>query len=245
MKHSIARICAFVNGDYRSVLRDSMMMVIFVSPLIMGLGVRIIIPYIFEQILNFLKFDFTQYMTGIAGFLLQIPPLMYGMVAGFIILDERDDGVLQYLTVTPLSRTGYLVYRISMPAIAGTVASALFLLICDLVQYFTFRLLPLFFLAALGAPLVSLLLASFAHDKVEALTLAKAASFILIPGFVVFFTDSPLQFLCGITPSFWVIKATLAMYAHDPLYLVYVGTGVIVTVLYIWMLVRRFSSKVL
>jgi fluoroquinolone transport system permease protein len=245
MKHPMQRTLAFIKGDYLSIWRDSMMMVMFISPILMGLGIRIILPYFSEQALRLFNFDITPYLTGVAGFFILIPPLMYGLVAGFLILDERDEGVLQYLTVTPLSRGGYLVYRMTMPAIAGVAASALFIALCDLVPYFTLKLIPLFILGALNAPLISLLMATYARDKVEALTMAKAASISFLPAIVIFITDSPLQFICGITPSFWAVKAIISLYANDSLYLLYVAAGIMVLFMYGFLLVRKFSSKVL
>lgn len=72
--------------------------------------------FVSEQIEQLFKFDITQYSIGIAGFFILLPPLLYGIVAGFIILNECDAGVLQYLMVTHF-RGGYLLYRISMPAL--------------------------------------------------------------------------------------------------------------------------------
>jgi len=245
MKQSILRTISFIRGDYRSIWRDSMMMVMLVSPLLMGLGIRIIIPYINEQLMHLLRFDITPYLTGIGGFLIQVPPLMYGMVAGFLILDERDEGVLQYLTVTPLSRGGYLIYRITMPAIVGIVASLLFISISGLLPSVTVSLLPLLIPAALGAPVISLLLATFAHDKVEALTIAKAASTSFLPALVIFFTDSPIQYVCGFTPSFWIVKGMIALYTNSPFFLVYVAAGVLIASGYMLLFICKFIKKVI
>lgn len=241
----ILRTYAFIKGDYLSIWRDSMMMVMFISPLLIGLAIRILHPFVSEQIEHLFKFDITSSLIGIAGFFILLPPLLYGIVAGFIILDERDDGVLQYLTVTPLSRGGYLLYRISMPALAGFVVCAPFVVLCDLLPHFTIKLIPLLFLSASGAPLTALLMATFARNKVEALTMAKATSISFLPALVVFFTDSPFQFLSGIAPSFWIVKGIIAVYNQDPFYPLFIAGGVVITLGYTMVLIRKFFSKVL
>ncbi|HEX3020195.1 MAG TPA: hypothetical protein VHP36_07825 [Chitinispirillaceae bacterium] len=245
MSKPFHRTISFIRGDYISVLRDSMMGILFISPVLIGLAIRILLPYLQEILDRFFNFDLTCYFTGISGFLIQLPPLLYGLVAGFIIIDERDEGVLQYLTVTPLSRGGYLAYRIIMPSLASIAASVLCLAISAIVPVFFFKLLPVLILSSLGSPLIALLLAAYAHDKIAALPLTKLISLSLLPALVVFFCDSPLQFICGITPAFWIVKAIVSLYRNDPFYLVYTFGGLFMTTIYMFILYRIFSRKVL
>ncbi len=44
-------------------------------------------------------------------FLVLQVPVMYGVVIGFLVLDERDDGTLEALRVTPVSMSAYAYYR--------------------------------------------------------------------------------------------------------------------------------------
>lgn len=49
--------------------------------------------------------------------------MLLGILAEFIILDERDDHLLEYYAITPLQKSGYLGYRLLMPVIISFIFS--------------------------------------------------------------------------------------------------------------------------
>jgi hypothetical protein len=73
VKTSVLRTFAFAKGDYLSIWRDSMMMLMFISPLLIGLVIRIFLPFISGQIEHVFKFDITPCLIGIAGFFILLP----------------------------------------------------------------------------------------------------------------------------------------------------------------------------
>jgi len=42
-------------------------------------------------------------------------PITFGVLIGFLLLDEKDDDTLTALQVTPLSTNGYVAYRVAVP----------------------------------------------------------------------------------------------------------------------------------
>ena len=58
-------------------------------------------------------FDLRPYYDAFMGyFLVSLAPMMFGIVIGFLLLDECDDNTLMALQVTPLSLNNYLLYRL-------------------------------------------------------------------------------------------------------------------------------------
>jgi fluoroquinolone transport system permease protein len=68
-------------------------------------------------------------------------------------------------------------------------------------------LLPIALLAALEGPIFALLLASLAANKVQGLAVMKGLSLILVAPLVAYFVAEPSQWLFGLAPTFWPIKA--------------------------------------
>src|SRR5215210_6416302 len=96
-------IRTFGSVDARNVRRDSLLRWMPVVPILIALAVRLIFPIVMERLGQLLKFDLLQYHHLVASYvLLLITPLMYGMVVGFLFLDQRDDDTLTALRVTPV-----------------------------------------------------------------------------------------------------------------------------------------------
>src|SRR4051794_18266638 len=107
-------IKVFGSGDIRSVRRDSLLRWMPVLPIILALGVRLVFPLVLERLGQLAGLDLAQYFPIMASaILLLITPILYGMMVGFLFLDQRDDGTLTALRVTPVSLNSYIAYRLS------------------------------------------------------------------------------------------------------------------------------------
>ena len=200
---------ALGRNDLRSVRRDSLLAGVVLLPWLLVAGLRLVVP------------PFTAWLAGVHGFnatpftplilslfcVLQIP-LVVGMLTGFLVLDERDDGTLTALRVTPLSLEGYARYRI----MAAVLLSAAFILISIPLsglrpQPALAALAPVALLAGLFAPIIALLLATFAGNKVEGMALSKGFALLLLGPLAAYFLPDDRQVLLGLLPTFWPAKA--------------------------------------
>ena len=74
--------------------------------------------------------------------------MMYEMMIGFMILEERDENILSYLFVTPLSKAEYILYRTGLAMIMSTAFNIFFFIFLTwlksgysgLCQYLSFQL---------------------------------------------------------------------------------------------------------
>jgi fluoroquinolone transport system permease protein len=228
--------------DARAISRDSMLVWMFFLPLLMGLIVRFGLPPLAVVLHERFDFDLAPYHHLLSGYLLlMLPPMLVGLVAGFLLLDERDDQTLTALLVTPLSLDSYLLYRIGTPLVLCTAMTAGALAFSGLSLVPWPALLPVLLLAAMEGPIMALFLASFAANKVQGFAVMKAMGTPLALPVLAWFVDLPLQLFAGLIPTYWPLRAYWS--AGDPgaLYAASLVIGFAMHAGILWWLVRRFS----
>lgn len=230
-------------GDFKNIIRDPMLCFALAIPLICGGGVRIILPFFAQLLHRELNFNLTAYYDLFMSILIMVPALLYGWICGFLILDERDEQILSYIAVTPVSKRGFLLYRLSIPVLLSIPGSFLVLILSGLTEIKVVPFLPVVLLAALEAPMVSLFLGAFAKNKVEGLALAKGLGVFLLAPILGYFIRSPWTMFAGIAPPYWV---SMAFLTGDPArlwYWIYIGAGIVVHAACLLLLLKKFSGK--
>ncbi len=239
------RVKALLLGDLKNISRDPILLVSIIAPLLTAIVMRLGLPFAAEMLWQKLQFDLTPYYNLIISIMLLICPFMLGMLAGFIILDERDENILMFFTVTPLTKTGYLAYRMLSPIICCFIMSFVMVYIIGLVSIDFTRLLAVAIVASLEAPMVALFMGAFAANKVEGLAFSKALGILFIAPAVGYFVKSGWQLLAGIAPTYWVSKVFIYGIQGSSLYWVYAIVGVLVHLLFMYALYRKFENKAL
>jgi fluoroquinolone transport system permease protein len=202
--------------DARSVVRDELLIWMMMVPLLMGAGVRFLVPYAAGLIRQAVGFNLAPYFPLLVSLLAQIMPLMAGMVIGFLLLDQRDDRTLAAIQVTPLGLDGYLVYRLALPLALSVVFTAVMIPLTGLAPLGWLDILLIALSAAPLAPIMALFLALVAENKVQGLALTKALGVIVVPPAAAYFIPGSAQWLFGIVPTFWPARFCWALQAGDP-----------------------------
>ena len=104
--------------DLRKFRRDSLLVWSLVYPLLMAALLRWFSPRLEAWLARDYAFELGPYLPLIGMLVLLATPVMTGVVVGFLMLDERDEGVLAALAVTPLRVEQYLAWRIGAPLLA-------------------------------------------------------------------------------------------------------------------------------
>ncbi len=202
-------------ADIRNVNRDSLLRLILIFPWIIAVLLRWVLPFMAEGFAD--RFDFRIYYGLLTSFFsIMLMPQLFGYVIGFMLLDERDDGTLQALRVTPLSLNRYLVYKLTVPVLMSVVAVYIFVPVVGLVTLPYAPLLPIALVAALEGPIFALLLSSLATNKVQGLAVMKGLSLVLVAPMVAYFVPEPWQWFFSLAPTFWPLKAFWQLLAGEP-----------------------------
>ena len=108
--------------DARSIGRDGLMRILPAVPLLVVLPVRFVLPVLLARLGDVFGMPLDAYYPGIASAaLLLISPSLYGLLVGFLLLDQRDENTLTALRVTPLPVRSYLLYRLAAPTALGPI----------------------------------------------------------------------------------------------------------------------------
>jgi hypothetical protein len=181
---------------------------------------------------------FSRYVAPIA---ISIPAFLIGWVTGFLFLEDRDEGTLLALDITPVGKRGFIAYRVAV-----TVLITMLLTVYDV-----WLVLPgtgpgmtalLAVLVAAEAVAATFILPAVARNKVEGLAITKLTNIAgIVPVLAVI--PSPLRYIAGIVPTFW-IGELLGLSSER-----YLPTGVIVVLALVshfavaWLLFRFMQRK--
>jgi fluoroquinolone transport system permease protein len=235
---------ALVLADSRSLWRDPLLGWVLVLPIGLALLLRPLIPRIHEALHAGLAFDLEPYYPLVMSGYLMTAPGMVGMVIGFVLLDERDARTLTALRVTPLSMQHYLAYRIALPLLLGTASTLIGYPLTGITPLPFPSLLVIAIVAGFSAPLLALVLAVAAPNKVAGFAVVKVMNAVNLLPVVAYFVPIPLQFLAGILPTYWPMRALWSAAAGEP-YVVHLLIGGIVAGAALVVAARLFERRLL
>lgn len=192
--------------DAKSVVRDSLLRWMLLLPILLALLMRWGVPGLANSLLTEYGFDLRPYYPLITSFMVLVSPMLIGVVIGFLLLDQRDDGTLAALQVTPLSLNGFLIYRITVPMVLGVLLTLAIIPLTGLVQIHPLSVLVVAVAAAPFGPIYALLLPCFADNKVQGFALMKALGILSWPPIIAYFLPPIWQWVMGIVPTYWPVK---------------------------------------
>jgi fluoroquinolone transport system permease protein len=127
-----------------------------------------------------------------------------------VVLSEADDSIARSLFVSPAGKTGYIISRLVFPAFISYGADIMLLLVFSLTSPDVVFLLFIPLVSCLLAITVSMLVITYAGNRVEGMALEKLSGALMLGLFIPFFVSGPAQYLFSILPSFWLARFILA-----------------------------------
>lgn len=225
--------------DLKSLSRDAMLRWMLVSPFLLVVAIRAALGLASARYPGLAgAYPFYPLLLNSVLVLLNAP--LFGMLVGFILLDERDDQTLIALQTTPLSLAGYFSYRIGLPLALTFLLTMITLLIAGVGGVDFGHVAAAGLLAALITPIFALALGAFAQNKVQGFALAKASGGVLFPSLAAFFLPAGWQWLCYLFPTYWPLKLFWALDAGEPLAWLYFAAGLLYLSALNWLLLRHF-----
>lgn len=234
-------LASFSGNDLRLLRRDGLLLYVAASPLLLAGLLRWELRSLTERLAP--TIDLTAYYPLIMAAFWLVLPTIFGLMASFFILDERDEQVLLALRVTPLPAWVYLAYRVASALLLNLVTVFLSYWIVGIVRLSLGQLTAIALLMALNAPLFALLVVSFAEDKVKGLTLVKGFGLLTFLPAATPFVGRGWELALALIPTYWPLKATLLLAEARPVGL-YLLLGLLWQLLLLALLVRRFTQRV-
>ncbi|WP_042220813.1 hypothetical protein [Oceanobacillus manasiensis] len=227
-----------IRGDMRQIYRDPMLFISMVGPILLILLVRFIVPFVTAH------FAIESYNVLLASFFILLIPLLLGVMTGFIMLDERDDKMIDYFAVTPLSKIGYLIYRLLFPGVLTIFYGIVFVEWASPESLAALDTLLVIVMLAMEAPIICLCLVALAANKIEGLALSKGVGLVVFVPFIIYFVPLPWQLVGSILPTYWTANLFLVGDISFGMLLIIGILGIFIHILYIVFLSKQFLRKI-
>jgi len=235
-------LSVILGAELKNVRRDSFLAWLVIYPLFLALVLRIVLPYLTEYA-NGYNIDLVHYYPVILSYMtLLLVPIIFGIVVGFSLIDERDDGTLTALRVTPLPIASYMFFKTALVMLASIMLTFVTLPLSNIIAVDLSSVLPIAILASLEAPIFGLLINSFAKNKVEAFAVMKFLGVLFIAPLGAFFIAGAWSCSFMIFPAYWPLKAFWNLAAGKPYWWLIV-TGIIYHLVILFPLYRRFVRR--
>jgi fluoroquinolone transport system permease protein len=228
--------------DYKLLKGDPMLMLSMAVPFILWALMQFVIPWVIDLVMEQWNTDLSPYYRQAGTFFLMLIPMMMGMVYGFILLDERDGGIITAISVTPTGKAGYLKLRLGIPLIISFVAILLFQVLLDLSE--TLNLVQLITISAIIASqslILLLFLGAFADNKVMGLAISKGFGILLLGPMLDYIIPPPYNWSGAYSPMFWASRTLLA--ETELGFWFYACITILFQSLLLWILFIKFRAR--
>ncbi len=191
------RFFALMRADAKNIIRDPVL--VYVS--ILAILPTFIIYFFGEKIANEFNFPTSVFNLAVPT-ILTFSAFLVGWISGFLILEERDDGPLIAVEITPIGKNGLMVYRLTLTFIMSAIITLLSieLLLPNMVWE-----MKIFYIILIGLEAMSmaLIIPALANNKVEGLAVAKLVNIgALMPALALI--PSAWRYLGAIFPTYWI-----------------------------------------
>jgi fluoroquinolone transport system permease protein len=230
-------------NDVRLIGRDQFMLWLAAYPLFNFFILRYVVPWLAIWSETNYQTDIRPYYVLLSSYLLVVlVPMLIGVVAGLLLIEEREDNTLTAMLVTPVSLNQFVGYRLSLAAGFTFVLLLGFIPLVKIVALPLGSALVLAFFAAVSAPVTALLFFSIAQDKVQAFGVLKVLGTLNLVPAVAYAVGEPWQWLFGLHPAYWVAKAFWEAAAGSGYFFLYGFIGFLYNCVLLWFLTQRFHT---
>lgn len=199
------RWLVFPRADLRNVHRETMLVALVLSPLLLGLALRFGLPPFESWLSAEHGLDLSAYrpVLALVAVLVHVP-MSFGMTAALVVLDDLEDGVLGIVRTSPLGLRRYLAYRLATVTAAATAGLAVAAPLSGIVPATAWASAVL---AVPVAPLFLLATLTLAGGRVQGVAATKALGFPTYIPIAAWWLTGPVGFLLAPLPTYWVVRA--------------------------------------
>lgn len=218
----------------KHISRDGMLLMVSIAPVLMIALIYWALP---EFIYPILPFNLKPYYLIFDLFSAITISYLFCFASSMAVLEELDDNVSPYLSVTPLGKVGYIVSRLLIPAVISILVTICIINIWSFTKLTTIDIVVISILMSLCSVIASMLVIVVAKNKVEGMAMSKLSGLVMIGLFVPFFLFDNTQYLFAFLPTFWVAKLAIT---REYLYLI---PAILCMAIWIVLLLRRYQRK--
>lgn len=230
--------------EFKNLLRDRMTAMLLVYPIMVG--------FLGKYLLENQNFDENGINLLVVALTI-ISGMIFGSMAGFSILDDRDDNVFLSIQISPMNVRFYVWFKVLFVYILSVLANLLILLIMGGLGLELTDFILISLLIGLQVPINAFLINALSSNKVEGFIAMKGSGFLIIFPVVAFFFLDWKEWLFAFAPSFWGAKAVqsrllqsyidLGLVSMNLDFWMYLGIGFVYNLVLVYLMYNVFKRK--
>ena len=207
---SYTNLWMLMQNDLKHIFRDSTLLFFLFMPFVLLVFIRSFVPYL------------TEYYPVVSDYHLMIMMgagiqtcTLFGFIISFIILDEKDENVLQVIRILPMSPYYFLVYRLLFGFIGSFMGAWIVIQFSEIAHPGNLNAILLAIQYGLISPMICLLVTSLAKNKIEGMAFFKIINLFLLLPILFFFFDYNIRYGLAIFPTFWTFRSYEAFFLEE------------------------------
>ena len=232
------RIANLIRGDLTLVFRDRMLSLFLFAPLVLILFVRLAVPYL-TAVYPVVE-AYHSYIMMFAGIQTAI---LFGFITSFMILEEKDEHVIEVIRVLPVSTSFFILYRLLFSTFFSFLGAFLMISFGSIAYPGPFITILLSLQYGLVAPFITLIVGTFAQNKIEGMAWFKGINLLLILPVLSFFLTGFVKYLFALIPVFWTYLLYKSALANGHIGLVF-AAGMVIYLIVLSVLFTQFKKRV-
>ena len=224
-------------NDFKLVFRDNSLKAFLAIPLITLPVIRYGVPYV-AGVYGVLQ----DYISIILMLATMQGSVAFGFIYSMVLVDEKDKHIGQIYGILPVSKFWFVVFRLIPPFALAATATFLLLLVEPFYNLPVFPILVYSTLTGLVAPLMIMIVAILAANKIQAMTWQKLFNIPLYLPIAAFFVPASFSLIFAVFPPFWAYQTLNSLITGNE-YWVYITFGYIHSILLIVFLVKQFTKS--
>jgi len=234
----MGKLSTLIKMDLKLIWLDATMRSFILIPIVLIFFVKYFVPYLTE-IYPFITVYHDMIMMGAA---IQTA-VMFGFITSFIILEEKDEHVLQVIRILPISPFYFILYRMTFTFFISMVGALATVYFGGLSYPGMSPALLLSIQYGLAAPLIALIIVTFAQNKIEGMAYFKAVNLFLLLPLTSFLAIGNLKYIFSFIPSYWTYTLYHKSLQKDDHFL-YFFIGFCIYGIYLFLLYITFKKEV-
>ncbi len=201
-------ITGVLKTDLTRMLRDRFLLGLSIYFVLVFIVLRFLIPALTTLLATRWQFDLTAYHPLLAShFVVQLGPWIPGIIGAFLLLESHETTITKAVLVSPTTIPGYLSILMGALFFAAIGTSAAGAAVIGLGLAPWPAMMGIIVATAPTAPLLALLLAAVAKNKVQAFAYLKLFGIAPLATTGCYFVPESWQWLAAIYPPFCASKA--------------------------------------
>lgn len=195
-----------VRADLKMIIREPILILFLLIPIFIIVVFKFMAIYLPPIIFKFTGIEVSTYYGYVLAFTFMLTPGMLGTVAGFLMIDERDNRIYELMSVTPSGYKGYILNRLMIPFSSGIVYTFLCYYVLNIFHLDFMLLLYIAILGGIEGVIIGLLLFKIAEDKVKGLTYSKALSSLTVFALADVLKTQWVSVIAALSPFYWIVR---------------------------------------